>query len=97
MTAPIGWFLLLLANAPTIASLLLPKGTAIGRFFYAGWLLITIAIAIPYFGKSKLLPASIIRVTDEESFVRKYGVELSLFIAAVSAVLTIIGWFITTK
>lgn len=97
VAAPIGWLLLLLANAPTIANLLLPKGEVINRYFYAGWLAIMLAIAIPYFGKSKLLPPSVIRVTDEEGFIQKHGTELSLFIAVVSAVLTVIGWFVGTK
>lgn len=97
VAAPIGWLLLLLANAPTIAGLFLPKGEVIDKFVYAGWLSITLAIAIPYFGKSKLLPASVIRVTDEEGFIRKHGVELSLLIAVLSAVLTVVGWFVGSK
>lgn len=87
----------MLANAPTIVGLLLPKGTVIDKFFFAGWLAITIAVAIPYFGKSKLLPASVLRVTDEEGFIRQHGIELSLFIAVISAVLTVIGWFVAAK
>lgn len=97
VAAPIGWLLMVLCNAPTVASLLLPKGEVIDRFLYAGWLAITLAIAIPYFWKSKYLPASVIRITDEEGFIRKHGIELSLFIAVVSAVLTVIGWFVGSK
>lgn len=97
VAAPIGWLLMVLGNAPTIAGLLLPKGEVIDRFLYAGWLAITLSIAIPYFGKSKFLPASVIRITDEEGFIRKHGIELSLFIAVVSAVLTVIGWFVGSK
>ncbi|MDD2611012.1 MAG: hypothetical protein PHX60_15270 [Giesbergeria sp.] len=97
VAAPIGWILLLLANGPTIAGFFLPKGEVIDKFFYAGWIAIMLAIAIPYIGKNKLLPSSVIRITDEEGFIRKHGVELSLLIAVVSAVLTVVGWFVGSK
>ena len=97
VTAPLGWCLVLLINVPTIHSLFLTKEEKIDKFFLAAWIAITITIAIIYIGRTKLLPSSIIRLSNEESFIKKYGIELSLIIAIVSAILTIIGWFVSTK
>lgn len=97
VTAPIGWILLLLANAPSIATLLVPSGVVISKFLVAGWLAITVAIAIPYLWKKRLLPMSVICITKQDGFIKKYGVELSLIVAIISAVLTAIGLYFSIK
>jgi hypothetical protein len=97
VSAPLGWYLFLLTWVPNIIFALLPKDIKINKLFVAAWLAITITLAIIYIGRAKLLPSSIIRFSDEESFIKKYGVELSLIIAVISAVLTIIGWFVSVK
>lgn len=97
ISAPIGWILVFLANLPMIAGFFLPKGTVIDKTVYAGWLAATIAIAIPYFGKSRLLPASVLRLSAEEGFIRRHGIELSLLVAIISAALTVVGWFVGNK
>ncbi len=97
VSAPLGWYLIFLAWVPNIILALLPKDIKINKLFGAAWLAITITLAIIYIGRTKLLPSSIIRFSDEESFIKKYGVELSLIIAVISAILTIIGWFVSVK
>lgn len=97
VSSPLGWYLFLLAWVPNIIFALLPKDIKINKFFGMAWLTITITLAIIYIGRTKLLPSSIIRFSDEENFIKKYGVELSLIIAVISAILTIIGWFVSVK
>ena len=92
-SAPIGWVLIFLANAPTLASLLLPKGQSLSKPVFIAWMSITIALAILYLARGKLLPSAILVVTREEGFVRRHIGELSLFVAIISVVLTVVGWF----
>ena len=93
VSAPIGWLFVIFANIPTIALLVLPKGQSLEKPVFAGWLAVTITLGILYFARTKLLPSSVIVVTREEGFVRRNAAELSLLVAIVSAVLTVIGWF----
>jgi len=81
------------ANIPTIALLFLPKGQSLEKPVFAGWLAVTIALGILYFARAKLLPSSVIVVTEEEGFVKRNAAELSLVVAIVSAVLSVISWF----
>ncbi len=93
VSAPIGWIFFIFANIPNIALLLLPKGQSLEKPVFAGWLAVTITLGILYFARTTLLPSSVIIVTREEGFVRRNAAELSLLVAIVSAVLTVIGWF----
>jgi hypothetical protein len=93
VTATLGWVLLLCANAPTL-TLLLPKEQSPGKPAFVAWLGITVTLAILYFFKGKLLPSSVLVITQRESFVRRHAAELSLVIALASLVLTVIGWFV---
>lgn len=93
VSAPIGWILILLANIPSIAMLVLPKD-AIGKTVFIGWLATLITLAFLYVFRGKLFPAAALRITDEESFVRRHSAELGLIIALLSAVLTVVGWFL---
>jgi hypothetical protein len=45
------------------------------------------------FVKTKIFPAVTLVINEDDSFVRKHAVELSLGIAVLSAVLTVVGWF----
>jgi hypothetical protein len=93
VSAPIGWMCFYFANIPTVASLFLPKGQSLDKYVIVAWLSITIALIIVYWARSKLLPSSILVVTREEGFIRRHIGELSLVVAIISAVLTVIGWF----
>ncbi|HHQ4581367.1 hypothetical protein ACK33C_08900 [Aeromonas hydrophila] len=94
VSAPIGWILFIFANIPSIVLLFLPQGQSLDKSVFAGWLAITISLAILYFFRARLLPSSVIVVTREESFVRRNAAELSLVVAIASAVLTVVGWFV---
>ena len=94
VSAPIGWIFFIFANIPTIARLLLSKGQSLEKPVFVGWLAVTITLGILYFARAKLLPSSVIVVTREEDFIRRNAAELSLLVAIVSAVLTVIGWFL---
>ena len=93
VSAPIGWMFFVFANIPTVASLFLPKGQSLDKPVFGTWLSITIALGIVYLARSKLLPSSILVVTREEGFFRRHVGELSLVVAIISAVLTVVGWF----
>lgn len=94
VAAPVGWFFIVLGNAPILALLALPKGTKIDNTAFIGWLAILVTLGFLYIFKGKLFPASTLRVTNEESFIRRHSPELSLIIALVSAALTILGWYL---
>lgn len=94
VSAPIGWIFFIFANIPNIAFLFLPKGQSLDKPVFAGWLAITISLAMLYFFRARLLPSSVIVVTSEEGFVRRNAAELSLLVAIASAVLTVVGWFV---
>lgn len=85
--------LIVFANAPTVASLFLPKGQSLPKPIFMAWLSITITLVILYFARGKLLPSALLIVTREEGFIRRHIGELSLLVAITSAVLTVVGWF----
>jgi hypothetical protein len=93
VSAPIGWIFVVFANIPNIASVFLPKGEPLDRPVFATWLSITITIAILYLVRGKLLPSSVLVVTPQDGFIRRHLGELSLLVAIVSAILTVLGWF----
>jgi hypothetical protein len=94
VTAPLGWVLLLCINAPTIGSLLLPKEQSPGKSAFVAWLGITLTLALLYFFKGRLLPSSVLVITQKETFLRRHAAELSLVVAIASLILTAIGWFV---
>ncbi len=95
VTAPLGWLLLLCVSAPNIISLLLPKDQAPSKPTFLAWFGITLALALLYFFKGKLLPSSVLVVTQRESFVRRHAAELSLVVAIASLILAVVGLFVT--
>lgn len=92
--APIGWLLFVLGNAPIVAFQFMPKGAVIDKAIVSAWLAIVVTLFVLWIGKGRLLPASILRVTEDEGFIRRHTSELSLLIALASAILTIAGWFV---
>lgn len=94
LVTPIGWLILILGYGPTFVLLVAPKETVIEKPIIFAWLAIVLTLFILWIGRRKLLPSSILRLTDEEGFIRRYASELSLSIALVSVALTIIGWFV---
>ncbi|OYY95352.1 MAG: hypothetical protein B7Y41_02295 [Hydrogenophilales bacterium 28-61-23] len=94
LSAPVGWALVLVGNAPWLASAFMPKGSKIEMPIVIGWAGIVATLLILYFAKERVLPAGIIQVADRDGFIQKHVAELSLGIAVISAILTIVGWFV---
>lgn len=95
VSAPIGWLLFGLGNLPTVALALLPSGYTFGRVVLFAWVGVFLALFLLYFGREKVFPSGLIRLRESDGgFVRKHVAELSLAIALVSAVLTVVGWFV---
>lgn len=91
--APIGWFLFFFGNIPNIAWVILPKD-ALSTTAIVAWLAALITIGILYVFRGKLFPGSILQVRESEGFIRKNSAELSLAIALLSLIATILGWFV---
>lgn len=94
VVAPIGWILFFLGNGPTVALQFMPKGTVIDKTVAFAWFAIVLTLFVLWIGKGRLLPSSVLRVTEEDSFLRRHASELSLLMALISAVLTVVGWFV---
>ena len=69
-------------------------GVLIDKGIVAGWVGTILALLLLWVGKGRLLPASILRITEEEGFLRRRAPELTLLIALASAIFTIVGWFV---
>jgi hypothetical protein len=95
VAAPIGWFLFILGNIPAIVLF-----TPISNFLSfntlgtIGYFLPLIVLAILYFFRPKLFPARVIVINENETFIRKYSAELSLAIASISVIISIIGLYL---
>lgn len=94
LAMPLGWALVLISNVPTIVLALLPKGTQMERPLFLAWLAILATLGVLYVARSWLLPSCVIQVSTTEGIFKRRASELSLLIALISAVLTIVGWFV---
>ncbi|WP_126286081.1 hypothetical protein [Burkholderia stagnalis] len=94
LSAPLGWLLIIMVNIPTVAQLVFPKGQLISKTVVAGWVAMTAVMTVLFFSKGKLLPASILVFNGTDNFIRRYAAELSLLVAIISVVLTVVGWFV---
>lgn len=94
ISSPLGWILSAFAYIPSISLPFLPKGAIIDKPFVYAWVAITATLAVLYVARSQLLPTSVLVLSEDEGFLRRNAAELSLLIALVSAVLTIIGWYV---
>lgn len=95
--APIGWLLFFIGNVPTVALQFVEEGTVIQKPIVFAWLAIVFTLFVLWIGKGQLLPSSVLRVTEDDGFIRRHASELSLLIALASAMLTIIGWYVGQK
>ncbi|MDO8436874.1 MAG: hypothetical protein Q7S69_01735 [Nitrosomonadaceae bacterium] len=94
VSAPTGLILVFLSIFPFIAWELSPEKFPVERITYVGWLLAVIAIGILHVYKENLFPAAVLRITEDKNFIRKYSGELSLALAVLSVVLTLLGWYL---
>jgi hypothetical protein len=94
LAVPVGWALVLVGNIPISMLTLSSKGTHIERTFILAWLAILATLGILYVAKSRLLPPGVIQVSTSEGILKRRAPELALLLALVSAILTIVGWFV---
>ena len=93
-SARLGFILVILLNFPGIIFLFQPDGSSIPKYSLLGLFFAMITLVFLFFFRKKLFPTSILILTKEKSFIRKYSTELGLLLAIVSIILTIIGWFV---
>lgn len=74
--------------------LLLPKSEAFPQWSGIAWFAALAAFNLLYVARAILLPSSVLRITNEETFLRRHIAELSLVVALLPAVLTVVGWFL---
>jgi hypothetical protein len=91
---PIGAMFLLSLNIPIVLLMIGRKQVMEGPFFVIAWLGAIAVFAALYFGRDRLLPAAVLRMSPEESAIRRYMPELTLIVAILALLLTIIGWFV---
>lgn len=97
-----GWFrgwplnitALIGVNFPTILNLSGVKSVTQSPLFWGAWLTASVVLAALFLGKTRLLPSAVLQVSPEESSLRKHLPELTLLVAILSLVLTIVGWFV---
>jgi hypothetical protein len=90
----VGWMLYAITFISMFSIATLPRTTHIPKPILYAWIAVTATVAILYFARSRLLPASILLVSKEDSFLQRNAAQLSLLIAVISAVLTVIGWYV---
>ena len=94
LSVPIGWPLVLIMNTPALGLLFLPNEPSLRGLLWTACLAVSIPLAILYFAKATFLPSCSLRMTEEEGFIRRYAAELTFIIGIITALLTVIGWFV---
>lgn len=93
-SAPVGWILPISLYGPLIGMLFIPKEAKINIVMLASWATIVFGLGFLLFFRIKIFHPASLRISEEEGFIRRHAGELSLAIALLSVVLTIVGWFI---
>jgi hypothetical protein len=88
-----GWLFIVLTLVSVVAWVLSLKSPAFPRGIVLAWFSTLTVFSFLHSGRAILLPSSILRITNEEGFLRRHVAELSLILALLSAVLTVVGWF----
>lgn len=91
---PFGILLMAMAFAPSIIGKITHDDLFKNKTLFSAWLFLIFFLAVLYFTKGRFLPMVILRISNEESFIRRRAPELSLLIALLTALITVIGWFI---
>jgi hypothetical protein len=95
MSAPLGWLLILLTYGAGFISSFFSTDGKIPMPAVIGWLSLVATFALLYLLRATLFPRAVLSVRNSDGFFRRHVAELSLFVAIVSAFLTVIGWFVT--
>jgi hypothetical protein len=91
---PFGWLIMLIAFGALFISIFLAKDTKIPSAVVIGWASLILTFTLLDLLRSKLFPATVLTVRSNEGFFKRHAAELSLYVAIVSAILTVIGWFV---
>lgn len=84
----------IMAGIPYVINKLIANDFLKNKPFAIGWLIIILLFAILSLSREKFLPSASLTISSEEGFLRRRAPELTLIIAMISALLTIIGWFV---
>lgn len=79
------------SSIPLLAKVLLPRAFHLQGLALYSWTLLVIVLMFLYLAKDSLLPSASIIITQEDSFLRRHSGELSLLVAIVTVILTVIG------
>ena len=98
IAAPLGWMLVLFAYVTplglALASKYVQPELRIPLAAAYGWGALIVVLSLLFFARARLFPMTVLTLREEQGFLRRHVAELSLFVAVVSAVLSIIGWFV---
>lgn len=94
ISAPIGWLLVLLTYGAGFASSFFAKDAKVPLPALVGWLCLVLTFTFLYVLRAKLFPRAALSIRDVDGFFHRHTAELSLLVAVLTAVLTVIGWFV---
>lgn len=95
---PLGYIIIIASNVPTIMALVGAKEiTRQYPSLNVAWLAALLSLTIVWALRPRLLPGATIAIGNHETFLKRHAGELSLLIAALSAVITLIGLFTSSK
>lgn len=78
---------------PTLVLLFLPEGIHLNIFILLAWLVVTVCLAILLIFNRKFFPPATLVIYQKDGFIRRHAAELTLLVAFLSLVLTVVGWF----
>ncbi len=93
IAAPVGWLLVLLIYGVGLALIFFAKDVKVPLPALVGWLSLIVTFTLLYVLRAKLFPVTVLSVRSGDGFFRRHVAELSLLVAVLSALLTVIGWF----
>lgn len=93
LVAPVGWLLLLCTYGVMLGTVLVPKDLKLPTSIFVGWITLTLVLLVLFFSRAKLLPVCSLKIHHEDGFLRRYTSELTLIVAIISAVATVVGIF----
>lgn len=96
--APLGWMLALLACGTVpglilLTTFILPE-LRVPHFALSSWLALVVTLGILYILRDSLFPITIITIRETNGYMQRFATELTITIAFLSVILTVIGWFV---
>ena len=99
VSAPLGWIFLFVLYGIPLALFLIEKFVTpdlkIPITIGYSWVALLTSLSILYLARSRLFPVTVIRVRETRSFLQRNVAELSLAVAIVSLLITVVGWFVS--